>query len=264
MNVELSGVPETLLITVRARAEETLRTDALLSDSYAVDILTKLEPELSSKRCVARSSQVGVVIRTLIFDRITVDFLKRHPDGVVVALGCGLDARFERLQLPCTCWFDLDVPESMCVRQAFFHEKDNYKMLAKSMLDRSWMDEIPLNKHLLILSEGVWMYFHEDEVRKLCLDILHRFPQAELVFDTIPTFLAKRSNLHSEVRKYNAPFHWGLDEVDDLKKWHNAIKIISVDYVMNQHLKRWPLSMRLLRLIPKINKGTKVVHLALE
>lgn len=140
MKAELGGVPETLLITVRARAEETLRADSLLQDIYAVNILKKLHFEESSKDKVAPSSQIGVVVRTQIFDRIVADFSKRNPGGVIVALGCGLDARYERLQPACSMWYDLDLPESIRIRKSFFEEKENYKMIARSMLDYNWMD----------------------------------------------------------------------------------------------------------------------------
>jgi len=261
MDIELTGIPETLLITVRARAEETHRQDSLLSDPYAVDILNRIKLIESAKSKVASSSQIGVVVRTQLFDRIVIDFLKKSPDGIVVALGCGLDARYERLKQPCSCWFDLDLPESIDIRKSFFQEKENYKMIAKSMLDFSWMDLIPQKQPLLIISEGVFMYFQEEQIKPLVLEVFRRFPHAEMAFDTIPPFLAKRSNLHTEVRKYNVSFEWGLDKAEDLKQWNNQIEIISSKYTMNYHLKRWPLSMRLLRLIPKINRGTKVVHI---
>lgn len=261
MKTELNGVPETLLITVKARAEETVRADSLLQDTFAVDILKKLHFEKSSKDKVAPSSQIGVVVRTQLFDRIVDDFSKRNPDGIIIALGCGLDARYERLRPACSMWYDLDLPESIHVRKSFFEEKDNYKMIAQSMFDYSWMDLIDNSKPLLIISEGVFMYFSEEDIRPLVLTIFKKLPHAELAFDTIPPFLAKRSNLHTEIRKYNAPFKWGLDKAEDLRKWDNSIIIISQQYTMNYHLRRWPLSMRLLRLIPKINRGTKVVHI---
>lgn len=218
MKAELQGVPETLLITVRARAEETVRKDSLLQDQYAVDILKKLHFEASAKDKVDPASQIGVVVRTQLFDRIVTDFSKRNPDGTILALGCGLDARYERLQPACRVWYDLDLPESIDVRENFFQEKDNYKMIAKSMLDYSWMDVIDGSKPVLIISEGVFMYFPEEDLRPLVLEVFKRFPHAEMAFDTIPPFLAKRSNLHTEVRKYNAPFRWGLGRAKDLKR----------------------------------------------
>ncbi len=259
--IELEGIPETLLITVRARAEETVRPDSLLQDPYAVNILKKSVWGESSKNKVASSSQIGVVIRTKIFDRIVKTFLSNRPEGIIVALGCGLDARHERLKLPCSCWYDLDVPESIEIRKRFFQEKERYKMIAKSMLDYSWMEEIPKDKPILIITEGVFMYFSETELKPLLSEIFRVFPHAEMVFDAIPPFLAKRTQFHSEVRKYNAPFRWGLDKAEDLKLWDNRIEIIRSDYYFDYYPNRWPLSMRLIRLVPKFRRGNKVVHI---
>jgi len=38
-----------------------------------------------------------VILKGREFDRFAQDFLSRHPDGVVVHIGCGLDTRFERV-----------------------------------------------------------------------------------------------------------------------------------------------------------------------
>lgn len=262
MNVQLDGIPETLLITVRARAEETHKKNPLVKDPYAVDIVRKVDSGHTgnlSKRKVKASSQVGVVVRTEIFDNIVKEFLAGHPDGVVVALGCGLDARYERLQLPCSGWYDLDVTEAIETRKLFFSDKDNYKMIACSMLDYSWMNQIPADKPLLIISEGVFMYFAEEELKGLVLEIFRHFPQARMAFDTIAPFLAKRTNLHTEVKKYNAQFKWGLDYPEDLKAWDANIEIIKPYYYFDYHSERWPLSMRILGLLPIARRGNKVV-----
>ena len=261
MDIELKGVPETLLITVRARAEETQRKDSLLSDPYAVSILEQLNLPLDKKSRVVASSQLGCVIRTINIDGIVRYFLSQNHDGLIVALGCGLDARYERIGKSCTGWWDIDVPEAIQIRKRFFKEKDNYKMIARSMFDYAWMNEIPKDKPLLIISEGVFMYFAEEELKELFSKIFTTFPQVEMAFDTIAPFLAKRTNLHSEVRKYNAVFKWGLGHANDLQKWDNKIKIINSYYHINYHKRRWPLSMHIIALVPAFKRGNKVVHI---
>lgn len=264
MNVQLGGVPETLLITVRARAEETHKKNPLVKDPYAVDIVRKVDSGQAvdeAKRKVKASSQVGIVIRTEVFDNIVKEFAAENPDGVLVALGCGLDARYERLKPSCSLWYDLDVPEAIEARKLFFTEKENYKMLSCSMLDYSWMDKIPANKPLLIISEGVFMYFAEEDLKPLISEIFRRFPQARVAFDTIAPFLAKRTNLHTEVKKYNAQFKWGLDYPEDLKAWDSRIEIIKPYYYFDYHSERWPLSMKILGLLPIARRGNKVVYI---
>ena len=49
---------------------------------------------------------------------MTRHFIAEHPDAVVVQIGAGLDARYERLGKPrSTAWYDLDLPEVIEVRR---------------------------------------------------------------------------------------------------------------------------------------------------
>lgn len=261
MEIQLTGVVETLLITVRVRAEETLRKDSLLHDPYAVQIIEKLQLDDSSKNKVAASSQIGVVVRTIVLDNIVLDFLKRNPDGVIVNLGCGLDARYKRLNVGDTEWYDIDVQEAVDVRKQFFKEEDNYRIMAKSMFNFSWMQYIPKDKPVLIISEGVMMYFPERQLEPLFNKIFETFPNVEMAFDTIAPFLAKRTKLHSEVKKYNAQFQWGLDSAEDLKRWNNKISVLDVKYYCDYAKDRWPFGMRVLFILPQMRKWNKIVHI---
>lgn len=267
MDIKLDGVPETLLITVKARASATRTRKSLLSDPYAVKIMENvhIDNESPRKQKVSRSSQVGIVERTLTFDNAVCDFLARNPDGAVVSLGCGLDARFERLNLPVKLWIDLDLPETIRIRKNFFREKENYKMAACSMFDCRWMDDIPADKPLLVLAEGVFMYFTEEQLRAMVLEIFRRFPQAHIMFDIMSTFLVKRTKLHSEVRKYNVKLQWGLDKPSDLKAWDERIEIEKVEYFMNRHFSRWTPTMLLFGLVmPAFRKGGKTVMIRMR
>ena len=102
---KLTDVPETMLITLWAKAEETKRADALLHDEKAVEIIDKIEYDFS-KFSKAKFSQAGCCVRAGLIDAETKDFLNKHPDAVVVQLGAGIDARYERLQCPpVTHWY---------------------------------------------------------------------------------------------------------------------------------------------------------------
>ena len=48
MKVNLSGVPETLFITLRIRAIETVKPNGAIKDPYAIDILHRIELASSS------------------------------------------------------------------------------------------------------------------------------------------------------------------------------------------------------------------------
>jgi len=94
-------------------------------------------------------------VRTEILDNATKAFIHKNPDSVIVNIGCGLDTRYSGLYNGKIRWYDLDLPESIKLRKQFFKETDRYYMIAKSVFDYRWIQEIPKGKPVLIIAEGV-------------------------------------------------------------------------------------------------------------
>ena len=64
------------------------------------------------------SNQYLVAMRAEQLDDWSTDFLRRHPDAVVLHLGCGMDTRAFRLDPPeAVQWFDLDQPNVIALRR---------------------------------------------------------------------------------------------------------------------------------------------------
>ena len=93
--ITLSGVPETMLQTLYARAKET-KTRRAIVDDKAVEVLGKLNYDFS---LADRDSAMhnGVIARTIVLDRLTRDYLTQHPGAVVVNIASGLDTRCYRM-----------------------------------------------------------------------------------------------------------------------------------------------------------------------
>ncbi len=260
--VDISGlgtVPETMLITVRARAIETDKSDGIIRDPYAKKILDSIGNQDKKKQKISGGSQVGVCIRTEYLDNVVKDFLKKSPDGTVVNLGCGLDARYERLNNSKVRWFDIDLPESIEVRRAFFEDHDNYKMLGVSALDFVWIKEIPTNKPVLILSEGVLMYFEPSDVERLISVLAEAFPGALMAFDAISPWMVKNSNVHPDVKRYDAVFRWGIDSEKDVAAMAPGIEIMDTTHMMELYSGKWPFFMRFFKYIPKLRTSSKMI-----
>lgn len=265
MKVNLTGIPETLFITLRVRAIETQRPNAVIKDPYAVEILKQIEFDESPKDKVSGASQIGILVRTITLDNIINDFLRRYPQGVVVNLGCGLDARCKRLSLNGCEWFDIDVQETIDVRKMFFEETLSYKMIAKSMFDYSWMDAVPKDRPVLFISDGVMMYFEENNIKMLVCEIFKQFNSAEIAFDTISQQMVRTYKQHPDVKNYNASFKWGITDSKEIRNWHKDIQIIN-EYCYADYLKnRWPLLLKIImKLYPPYSKPFKVIHLKLD
>lgn len=110
--MKLSGVPETMLQTIYARAKESKGRGAI-HDPKAEEIIGALDYDFSlADKDAAMHS--GVIARTIVLDRLAKDWLAGHPGAVVVNIACGLDTRCYRME-GFAHWYNLDLPETMAV-----------------------------------------------------------------------------------------------------------------------------------------------------
>ena len=235
----LSGVAETLLLPLYIRAMESQRPDALLKDDKAVALVKQMNYDSSwmTKMRVDEEDKVGLVLRNREFDRFVQDFLTRNPEAVVVHIGCGLDARFERVDNGRVEWFDLDLPEVIELRRQFIGgEGTRYHLLAHSAFDSAWLDTVSAHRPrpFLFLAEGVLMYFDEAQVKSLVLALRERFPGAELVLDAFSPFLIRMNNLRISRTKIGARYHWGLKRGKDLEQWSDGITLLDEWFVFDR------------------------------
>ena len=223
----LSGVAETLLMILAIRAFESQRPDALIKDERAEALVSQMDQDFLRKKLakVEDYSQVAMILRSRDFDCHAQDFLARHPDAVVVHIGCGLDTRFERVDNGKVEWYDLDLPEVIELRRKLIGgEGERYHLLACSVLDSAWLDVVGVHRQhpFLFLAEGVFMYFTKTQVKSLVLTMKEHFPGAELVFDAFSPFLSRANNLRVTLTQVGARSHWALRDSKDLEKWSAA------------------------------------------
>ena len=77
--VNVTGVPETMVQTLYARAKETKKHNAKIKDEIAVELVKKLDYDFS----IADKDKVmncGVIARTIVLDRMVEQYLKKHEN----------------------------------------------------------------------------------------------------------------------------------------------------------------------------------------
>ncbi|NJN29756.1 MAG: class I SAM-dependent methyltransferase [Synechococcales cyanobacterium RM1_1_8] len=123
--VELGPVQETLLIPLLGRARLSQQQPSLIQDPKALEIVSRLNYDFS--KWEKSKSLWGATLRTRMIDEDVQDFLRQHPDGTVIEIGCGLNTRFERLDNGQLRWFDLDLPDTIALRRQFFQDGDRVR-----------------------------------------------------------------------------------------------------------------------------------------
>lgn len=256
--VTLSGVSETLLISLYARALETERVDAIIRDPKAVGILEILAPDVSKFRNM-RSTQIGTAVRTEIIDEATSDFIESLADPVVVELGAGLSTRPFRLGEERAEWIAVDLPDVEPVWRDLIAETSRRRFVGRSVLEPEWTDALEgvLPHRTLFIAEGLLMYFEPSAVRTLITGLATMFPGAEFIFDALGPILGATARLHPAVSKTSAAFRWGTRNVSEMERWHPSIRVIRQWGYLDRHRKRWGR----LRLLPFLKSELKVAQL---
>lgn len=260
----LNDVAETLLIPLYIRAIESQRPDALLKDEKAVALLRQMGDDFSliKEARVNEETRAALLLRNREFDRHTRDFLARCPQAVVVHIGCGLDARFERVDNGQVEWYDLDLPEVIELRRKLIGgEGERYHLLACSVFDSAWLDTMSVypQRPFLFLAEGVFMFFEEAQVRSLVLTLKEHFPGAELAFDAFSPFFVWANNRRFARTKIGARCHWALKRGKDLERWEDGIYLLDEWFSFGQPEPRLS-HVRWARYIPLLARTMGVFH----
>ena len=206
--LKLSGVPETMLQTIYARAKES-RGRGAIHDAKAEELIEKLDYDfsLANKDTAMRS---GVIARTIVLDRLTKAWLASHPGAVVVNIACGLDTRCYRMS-GYAHWYNLDLPETMAVREKLLPESGVISQIAMSAMGE-WGDEIKeQNAPALILIEGLTMYLSEADVQHIFKVISRLFEKTTVFVETMNPMIVKRFKEKS-IEGSHAKFTWGVKD----------------------------------------------------
>ena len=204
--IKLSGVPETMLQTIYARAKES-RGRGIIHDAKAEEIIEKLDYDffLADKDSAMRS---GVIVRTVVLDQLTKEWLAKHPGAVVVNIACGLDTRCYRVT-SYAHWYNLDLPETMAVREKLLPESGAISQIAMSAMD-DWGGEISeQNVPVLIVIEGLTMYLNAKDVQQIFAVISSRFEKATVFVETMNPMMVRRFKEKS-IEGSHAKFTWGV------------------------------------------------------
>ena len=241
--LDFSGVEETALLTLYAKAVESQSENPILKDEKAEEMAARLDPLLRERtgrmaqqlytRSIDPRLTAHIPLRAVKYDAYAREFLDRHPNGVIVNMGCGMDARFFRIDNGRVRFFDLDLPNMIKFKRQLLDENVRYKMIAQSVLDFGWMNQIEkIKQPKLFLAEGIFMYLPEEDVRRLVLELQRRFPDSDLICELTNKawtegFWGKIAAMKMKQRLHmneDAGFQFGVNDARELESWGKGIE----------------------------------------
>ncbi len=213
IRLDLTGVPETLVIPLFSKAQDYRSRRSILHDAKADEIVRSLDYDFSRLRAAGSARTRLLAARARQLDEWVRDYLARQPTATVLNLGCGLDTRIARLapRAPAS-WFDIDFSEVVQIRRRFFAERDGYRMLAASLTDGGWLAEVPCDRPAIAVADGVLGYLAPEQVTSLLQRIVARFPTGEIVFDVMSRSALRRGSNRGQDAA-TALLRWFVDDL---------------------------------------------------
>jgi O-methyltransferase involved in polyketide biosynthesis len=233
IKIELGAVQETLILPLWARAKEAEKKNPIIYDTYARDIVARIDYDFSTIEAgQVADHQIVWAIRAYNFDNIVKTFLAHNSNAVVVNIGAGLDTTFQRLDNGDVLWVNIDLPDVVDLRQKLIPDSEQEITIAKSVFDFTWMDDITRQtkgRSIMFTAAGVLCYFEVREVETLFRKLAAVYPSAHFIFDAMSWFTAWGTN--REIMKdsgmdSSACIKWHLKKASRLKRWVDTIKVV--------------------------------------
>ena len=246
-DMALKDVAKTAVWTLRARAEEHLQPHALFRDDKAIEWIQRIPWPEELDEWYSAYAQTGISVRTRAFDDLVRKHMDRMDRPLVVELGCGLSSRYYRIGQGCSRWLDFDLPDVIRVRRELAPDTDAHHNFAGSLLDYGWMDLVKQRqaKELILVAEGLLMYFDKVQVMALLQEMKRQFPGAVFIFDTQGEKAKKMNERFTQ--KVNAPLKWVARNSRDLREL--PLDILSTTSLFGHYPRRLGMA-RFLHLVP--------------
>ena len=212
--LHLEDVSETTLWTLHQRAAEAARPDRVLHDPMAVELVQAIDYPFEERFGTSAVWAQWQALRARTFDREIRRFLHDHPDGTVVALGEGLETQLWRVNNNQVRWVSVDLPPVIELRQQLLPSSPRQELVASSVVDGAWLDEIDGKRWALVTAQGLLMYLQPGHVHELIVACADRIAEGALLFDAVPRWLSERTQrepLGSPGGYRPPPWTWGID-----------------------------------------------------
>jgi len=236
IKIDLGAVQETLMLPLWARARETEKKNPIVCDTYAKNIVERIDYDFSKIEEGHMADHQGVwAIRAYNFDSIIGVFLSNNSKAVIINIGAGLDTTFQRVDEGTVQWINIDLPDVVALRQKLIPDSEREMTIAKSIFDFTWIDDISRwtkGRPILFMAAGVLCYFEAQEVGILFRKLAETYPSSHVIFDSMSWLPAWGSN--REIKKItknsemdsSSLIKWHLKSASGLRKWVDTIKIV--------------------------------------
>lgn len=236
INAKLNGAARTLVLTLRARADEQQRDKRLVEDPWSASWYPYLPKYDDYEQWYNPEFQLATLIRTRLIDDAVTEFIESHDKPLVVELGAGFSTRYYRIGESKAHWVEVDLGEAIAVRRKLDVESADHWFLATDITAEDWYDRLPEfdPKNTLFIAEGALMFIEPEGVADMFQDMRQRYSGATFVFDVVnPGYI---DSVAESFQKLNAAMQWGVEE-KDLADY--GVKVLHATHLLLEYPDRW-------------------------
>ena len=178
---------DTLFLPVMGRIYASENFPEILTDEAAVKLKDKLPDHLKNQKLQNQYGALTGAVRSAAFDRQIRDFLRRHPDGTVVQLGCGLETTYQRCDNGTATWYEVDFPDTIRLRQSVLRDQLREHYFPGNPFALDWLKEIRQKdpkSFVLVTAGGLLHYFEQEKILNL-MKKMQAYGHIEILFDAM-------------------------------------------------------------------------------
>lgn len=222
-----------LIAGLRALENQKPENQRLCNDPYAQMLAGKHGLTLGKRfQIIIPEIQRMVAARTRHLDETVRTFIEKHPDGNVVNIGAGYDARFWRIDTKATHIYELDLPVMLNERQNMFmyEKKPNIHRVPIDLRTTTIIEALkkePTFKSsvpTIYIWEGGSMYFDgvdADQIFASLATLMAQCPESIAWIDYVTrdvienkTHLREIEHFITSMRKMGEPFIGGINDIE--------------------------------------------------
>ena len=158
----------------------------------------------------------NMAMRARVFDDWTDLMLEQNPDALILHIGCGLDARCNRVKQPYKRWIDCDFPDVIAIRKKYYEDTENYQMKAVDATDSEQIKALPESKTVIVVLEGLSMYLTNEQLHGFFKTLEEKYEKIHILMDIYTEFAAKASKYKNPINDVGVTLVYGYDDPQEL------------------------------------------------
>lgn len=258
MKIKKDTVQETLVLPLYGRSYCSKKYPKIFHDPLSEEVQRKIDYDFEALKLKEFQTVTWAVRQRMLNDRVKA-YLEEHPYATVIDLGCGLATGFGAVDNGTCRWVNLDLPDTMELRNQLIPTGERETNIAADAFDVSWIDKlnIDVQKGVYIISGGLFYYFKPEKVKRLFLTLHERFPGGGICFDAESSYGVKKSNKIVEKNgNQGAKMYFSVDNAQEMFSSWSDFGAIHVDDKVAADIraeKSIPLKVRMI-----LNLGCKI------